>query len=45
MEVTTTRSNPIVQIGTIFYLLSFGMIVPWRLAMVGNYLRLQKLEA
>ncbi|REK71734.1 CcdC family protein [Paenibacillus paeoniae] len=33
------------QTGAIFYLLAFGMIVPWRLAMVGDYLRLQKLEA
>ncbi|RJE86034.1 cytochrome c biogenesis protein CcdC [Paenibacillus sp. 1011MAR3C5] len=33
------------QTGAIFYLLAFGMIVPWRLAMVGDYLRLRKLEA
>lgn len=33
------------QTGAIFYLLAFGMIVPWRLAMVGDYMRLQKLEA
>jgi len=33
------------QTGAIFYLLAFGMIVPWRFAMVGDYLRLRKLEA
>jgi membrane protein CcdC involved in cytochrome C biogenesis len=30
------------QTGAIFYLLAFGMIVPWRLAMVSEYLRLQR---
>ena len=33
------------QTGAIFYLLAFGMIVPWRVAMVGDYLRLMRLEA
>lgn len=33
------------QTGAIFYLLAFGMIVPWRLAMLSDYLRLQKLES
>jgi len=28
------------QTGVIFYLLAFGMIVPWRLAMLSDYLRL-----
>jgi membrane protein CcdC involved in cytochrome C biogenesis len=28
------------QTGAIFYLLAFGMIVPWRLAMLSDYLRL-----
>lgn len=28
------------QTGALFYLLAFGMIVPWRLAMLGDYLRL-----
>ncbi|MCR2805280.1 CcdC family protein [Paenibacillus soyae] len=31
------------QTGAIFYLLAFGMIVPWRVAMVGDYLRLTRL--
>ncbi|MFD0590474.1 CcdC family protein [Paenibacillus sp. GCM10027627] len=30
------------QTGAIFYLLAFGMIVPWRLAMVSDYLRLSR---
>lgn len=30
------------QTGAIFYLLAFGMIIPWRFAMVGDYIRLQK---
>ncbi|WP_168123063.1 cytochrome c biogenesis protein CcdC [Paenibacillus sp. HB172176] len=29
------------QTGAIFYLLAFGMIIPWRLAMVSDYVRLQ----
>lgn len=33
------------QTGAIFYLLAFGMIIPWRLAMVSDYLRLRSLEA
>lgn len=33
------------QTGALFYLLAFGMIVPWRLAMLGDYLRLTRLEA
>lgn len=33
------------QTGAIFYLLAFGMIIPWRLAMLGDYLRLKKQEA
>lgn len=33
------------QTGAIFYLLAFGMIIPWRLAMVSDYIRLQKAEA
>lgn len=33
------------QTGALFYLLAFGMIVPWRVAMVGDYLRLTRLEA
>ena len=28
------------QTGAIFYLLALGMILPWRLAMIGEYLRL-----
>lgn len=32
------------QTGAIFYLLAFGMIIPWRLAMVSDYMRLQKVE-
>lgn len=28
------------QTGALFYLLAFGMIVPWRLAMLSDYLRL-----
>ncbi len=31
------------QTGAIFYLLAFGMIVPWRLAMLSDYLRLSSL--
>lgn len=33
------------QTGALFYLLAFGMIVPWRLAMVSDYFRLTKAEA
>lgn len=33
------------QTGALFYLLAFGMIVPWRLAMLGDYLRLTRAEA
>lgn len=33
------------QTGAIFYLLAFGMIIPWRLAMMSDYLRLQKSTA
>ncbi|GGG74127.1 CcdC family protein [Paenibacillus radicis (ex Gao et al. 2016)] len=33
------------QTGAVFYLLAFGMIIPWRLAMVSDYVRLQRLEA
>lgn len=33
------------QTGALFYLLAFGMIVPWRLAMLSDYLRLSKAEA
>ncbi|WP_171056271.1 CcdC family protein [Paenibacillus sinopodophylli] len=33
------------QTGAIFYLLAFGMIVPWRLAMLSDYIRLQKVES
>lgn len=32
------------QTGAIFYLLAFGMILPWRFAMLGDFLRLRKLE-
>lgn len=32
------------QTGALFYLLAFGMILPWRFAMVGDYMRLQKAE-
>ncbi|NIK79456.1 membrane protein CcdC involved in cytochrome C biogenesis [Paenibacillus castaneae] len=32
------------QTGAIFYLLAFGMIIPWRLAMVSDYMRLQKIQ-
>ncbi|WP_245599849.1 CcdC family protein [Paenibacillus harenae] len=32
------------QTGAIFYLLAFGMIIPWRLAMVSDFMRLQKVE-
>lgn len=28
------------QTGALFYLLAFGMIIPWRLAMLSDYLRL-----
>ncbi|WP_424766694.1 CcdC family protein [Paenibacillus sp. sgz302251] len=33
------------QTGAIFYLVAFGMIIPWRLAMVSDYMRLQKVES
>ncbi|MEV5029786.1 cytochrome c biogenesis protein CcdC [Paenibacillus sp. LPE1-1-1.1] len=33
------------QTGAIFYLLAFGMIVPWRIAMISDYMRLQKVES
>ncbi|MFF2481205.1 CcdC family protein [Paenibacillus sp. NPDC058071] len=33
------------QTGALFYLLAFGMIIPWRLAMVSDFMRLQKVEA
>jgi membrane protein CcdC involved in cytochrome C biogenesis len=33
------------QTGAIFYLLAFGMIIPWRLAMISDYMRLQKVES
>jgi membrane protein CcdC involved in cytochrome C biogenesis len=33
------------QTGAIFYLLAFGMIIPWRLAMISDYMRLKKLES
>jgi len=33
------------QTGAIFYLVAFGMIIPWRLAMLSDYVRLQKAEA
>ncbi|MHA6482016.1 CcdC family protein [Paenibacillus sp. strain BS8-2] len=29
------------QTGALFFLLAFGMIVPWRVAMLGDYLRLK----
>jgi Membrane protein involved in cytochrome C biogenesis len=32
------------QTGAIFYLLAFGMIIPWRLAMLSDYLRLRRME-
>ncbi|MFC4779406.1 CcdC family protein [Paenibacillus sp. GCM10023252] len=32
------------QTGALFYLLAFGMIVPWRLAMVSDYIRLQRAD-
>ncbi|OMF37221.1 hypothetical protein BK133_06340 [Paenibacillus sp. FSL H8-0548] len=32
------------QTGAIFYLVAFGMIIPWRLAMVSDYMRLQKAD-
>lgn len=32
------------QTGAIFYLLAFGMIIPWRLAMVSDYVRLSRTE-
>lgn len=32
------------QTGAIFYLLAFGMILPWRFAMLGDFLRLRKME-
>lgn len=32
------------QTGALFYLLAFGMILPWRFAMVGDFLRLKKVE-
>ncbi|MDQ6420155.1 cytochrome c biogenesis protein CcdC [Paenibacillus sp. LHD-117] len=32
------------QTGAIFYLLAFGMIVPWRFAMLGDFLRLRNVE-
>lgn len=32
------------QTGAVFYLLAFGMILPWRLAMISDYMRLQKVE-
>ncbi|MBH5319819.1 cytochrome c biogenesis protein CcdC [Paenibacillus sp. GSMTC-2017] len=33
------------QTGAIFYLLALGMIIPWRMAMVSDYLRLKKMAA
>lgn len=33
------------QTGAIFYLLAFGMIIPWRLAMISDFMRLKKLES
>jgi membrane protein CcdC involved in cytochrome C biogenesis len=33
------------QTGAIFYLLAFGMIIPWRVAMLNDYMRLQKVES
>lgn len=33
------------QTGAIFYLLAFGMIIPWRLAMISDYMRLKKVES
>ncbi|WP_442950605.1 CcdC family protein [Paenibacillus sp. FJAT-27812] len=33
------------QTGAIFYLLAFGMIIPWRVAMISDYMRLQKVES
>lgn len=33
------------QTGAIFYLLAFGMIVPWRLAMISDFMRLQKVDS
>lgn len=30
------------QTGALFYLLAFGMILPWRLAMLGEYLALKR---
>lgn len=32
------------QTGAIFYLLAFGMILPWRFAMLGDFLRLKNVE-
>ncbi|MFX3636419.1 MAG: CcdC family protein [Candidatus Pristimantibacillus sp.] len=32
------------QTGAIFYLLAFGMIIPWRLAMLSDWVRLHRVE-
>jgi len=32
------------QTGAVFYLLAFGMILPWRVAMISDYMRLKKVE-
>ncbi|WP_063847532.1 CcdC family protein [Bacillus sp. FJAT-28004] len=32
------------QTGAVFYLLAFGMILPWRMAMISDYMRLKKVE-
>ena len=32
------------QTGAVFYLVAFGMILPWRLAMVSDFVRLRKTE-
>ncbi|CAM3300505.1 cytochrome c biogenesis protein CcdC [Paenibacillus lupini] len=44
MHSVVEQYMSIPQTGALFYLLAFGMILPWRLAMVSDYMRLQKVE-
>ena len=42
MHSVVEQYMTIPQTGALFYLLALGMILPWRLAMVGEYLRLSQ---
>lgn len=45
MHSVVEQHMTIPQTGALFYLLALGMILPWRMAMVGEYLRLSQRTA